>query len=105
MHARRGCGGARGISCCCEFLPPPSLSTNRLLLHGGGGRSAFQRLDKMRERKYHAPSPAGSRTPVEQQTHKRPRRPRLVIAMRGVLALRNLVGNYWTSLDLACGLK
>ena len=30
---------------------------------------------------YHAPSPAGSRTPMEQQTHKHPRRPRLVIAM------------------------
>ena len=34
---------------------------------------------------YHAPSPAGSRTPVGQHTHIHPRRPRLVIAMRCLL--------------------
>ena len=34
---------------------------------------------------YHSLSPAGSRTPVEQQAHMHPRRPRLVIALRFLL--------------------
>ena len=51
-----------------------------------GGCGQRDRLTKATQQaNHHALSPAGSRTPVEQQTHIHPRRPRLVIAMRCLL--------------------
>ena len=59
--------------------PKPWLTSPSVLQHNTRTKKGHE------SGMYHALSPAGSREPVEQQTHKLPRHPRLVIAMRCLL--------------------